>query len=70
MIDSGAGSSYASAKLVDALDVKPSKIKSQRTDMLMMSQTKRIEIFDVTISLLNGAHEIKAKINKVDRKNC
>lgn len=44
LIDSGAGSSYASAKLINALDVKPSKIKSQRIDMLMTSQTKRIEI--------------------------
>ena len=35
--------------------------------MLMTSRTKRIEIFGVTISSLNGAHEINAKINKVDR---
>ena len=67
LIDSGAGSSYASAKLINALEVKPSEIKSQRIDMLMTLQTKKIEIYDVTISSLDGMHEIKAKLNKVDR---
>ena len=67
LIDSGAGSSYASAKLINALEVKPSEIKNQRIDMLMTSQTKKIEIYDVTISSLDGMHEIKAKLNKVDR---
>ena len=50
LIDSGAGSSYASAKLINALEVKPSEIKSQRIDMLMTSQMKKIEIYNVTIS--------------------
>ena len=49
LIDSGAGSSYASAKLINALEVKPSEIKSQRIDMLMTSQTKKIEIDDVQL---------------------
>ena len=35
--------------------------------MLMTSQMKKIEIYDVTISSLDGMHEIKAKLNKVDR---
>ena len=35
--------------------------------MLMTSQTKEIEIYDVTISSLDSMHEIKAKLNKVDR---
>ena len=35
--------------------------------MLMTSQTKKIEIYDVTISSLDGMHEIKVKLNKVDR---
>ena len=65
LIDSGAGSSYASAKLINALEAKPSEIKSQRIDMLMTSQMKKIEIYDVTISSLDGMHEIKANIGNL-----
>ena len=67
LIDSGAGSSYASAKLIDALQTEPSDIKHQRIDMLMTSQTKRIEIHRATISALDGSHVMKVKLNKVDR---
>ena len=67
LFDSVVGSLYPSAKLINALQVKPSEIKSQRIDMLMTLQTKRIEIYDVTISSLDGAHKNKAKLNKVDR---
>ena len=37
LIDSGAGSSYASAKFIDLLKKKPSETKTQRIDMLMSS---------------------------------
>ncbi|XP_028413930.1 uncharacterized protein LOC114536783 [Dendronephthya gigantea] len=67
LIDSGAGSSYASAKLVNALNIKPSEIKSQRIDMLMTSQTKRIEVFDVEVSSLDDSCKINVSLNKVEK---
>ena len=35
LIDSGTGSSYVSAKLIETLKIKPSETKRQRIDMLM-----------------------------------
>ena len=35
LIDSGAGSSYASAKLIDTLKLKPTESKTSRIDMLI-----------------------------------
>ena len=67
LIDSGAGSSYASGKLINALNIKPSEIKTQRIDMLMTSQTKRIEVFDVEISSLDDSCKINVKMNKVEK---
>ena len=67
LIDSGAGSSYASAKLVNALNIKPSEINSQRIDMLMTSQTKRIEVFDVEVSSLDDSCKINVSLNRVEK---
>ena len=49
LIDSGASSSYASAKLINLLNTKPSEIKRQRIDMLMSSCSSVMESYDVNI---------------------
>ena len=45
LIDSGAGSPYVSAKLIETLKIKPSKTNRQRIDMLMNSKTAQIGNF-------------------------
>ena len=67
LIDSGAGNSYASANLVDALGKKPSEVKSQRIDMLMASKTTRVEIYDADVSSLDESFRINVKDSKVDK---
>ncbi|XP_028408717.1 uncharacterized protein LOC114531281 [Dendronephthya gigantea] len=67
LIDSGAGGSYASAKLVTMIDEKPSETKLQRIDMLMGSKTTRLEYYDTEISALDGSYKMNVKLAKVEK---
>jgi hypothetical protein len=67
LIDSGAGSSYASAKLIYTLKIKPREIKRQRINMLMTTQTARMEFYDAKISSIDGNYELNVNLTKVDK---
>ena len=67
LIDSGAGSSYASAKLINALKIKPCEIRNQRVDMLLTSQTARMEFYDAKVSSFDGSYEMKVRLTKVEK---
>ena len=43
LIDSGAGGSYSSAKLIKIIDSKPIESRVQRVNMLLDSKTTRME---------------------------
>ena len=49
LLDTGAGSSYASAALLDRLKLKPIKKETRNIDMMMCSTTKKLEIYYVEI---------------------
>ena len=49
LLDTGAGSSYASAALLDRLKLKPIKKETRNIDMMMCSTTKKLDIYDVEI---------------------
>ena len=68
LIDSGAGSSYVSAKLIETVKIKPRETKRQRIDMLMNSKTALMEIFDAKISSIDGNFELDAKLTKVSKR--
>ena len=67
LIDSGAGSSYASAKLINALKIKPRETKRQRIDMLMATQTARMEFYDAKVNSIDGNYEMNVTLTKVDK---
>ena len=56
LIDSGAGSSYASAKLVNLLGIGPSETKTRRVDMLMSSRLTKLETYDTVIGSIDGSY--------------
>ena len=62
LIDSGAGSTCVSAKLIETLKIKPSDAKRQRIDMLMNSKTAQTEIFDAKVSSMDGNFEFDATL--------
>ena len=67
LIDSGAGSSYASAKLIDALKLKPMETKTTRIDMLMTSQVTHLEVYKVKVQALDSNYELETNLTKVNK---
>ena len=67
LIDSGAGGSYASTKLIKLIDKKPRETKLQRVDMLMGSKTGRMEFYDVEVSSHDGNYKMDVKLAKVEK---
>ena len=54
LLDTGAGSSYASAKWINALNKKPKEVKTKRIEMMLTSLTTRIEIYSANIKSMDG----------------
>ena len=67
LINSGAGSSYASAKLIKMLNIKPSEIKRQRIDMLMSTRTSQMEFYDAKVSAVDESYKMNVKLTKVEK---
>ena len=67
LIDSGAGSSYASANLISTLKIKPSEVMRQQIDMLMTSRTTNIEFYDVKVFSSDGSNEMSTRLSKIDK---
>ena len=67
LIDSGAGSSYVSAKLIDLLKLKPSQSLMKNIDMLMASKTSRLDIYDMKIDSLDGSFSLSVRATKVNK---
>ena len=49
LIDSGSGSSYVSGKLASMLKTKPIETKISRIDMLFLSKTTKLEIYEADV---------------------
>ena len=67
LIDTGAGSSYASAKLLDLPKKKPSETKTKRVDMLISSKVTKLEVYDTIVESLDGSYQMPVKLTKVNK---
>ena len=67
LIDSGTGSSYASAKLIETLGMKPTETKTSHIDMLMTSRLTRLEIYKVRIQSVDSDYELETNLTKVNK---
>ena len=65
LIDTGAGTSHASGKLVDLLKTKPCDTKTKRVYMLIASQVTKLEMHDARIESLDGCFSMGVKPTKV-----
>ena len=66
LVDSGAGSSYISAKLVHHLKIKPVEVETKQIDMLLCKKQTRIESYQVDIESLEHQYAMAVKLMKVD----
>ena len=67
LLDTGAGSSYASSVLLQKTNSRPARKENKRIEMMMESCNKRIEIHKVTICSLGNDFRINNEVKKVDR---
>lgn len=65
LLDTGAGNSYASAKLIDALKKRPKDITTKRIEMMLGSKT--VEIYPATIKAIDGQFSMDIELTKVDK---
>ncbi|KAK3730340.1 hypothetical protein QZH41_011251 [Actinostola sp. cb2023] len=67
LLDTGAGSSYASAALLQHINKRPVRTEHKRIDMMMCSTTQRIDVYDLTVKSVDGKFELATTGNKVDK---
>ena len=58
LLDTGAGSSYASAALLDRMGKQPVRREFKRIEMMMQVSNREIEIYNVVISSLTGEFQL------------
>ena len=67
LLDTGAGSSYASAALLDRLHKRAVRKEFRRIEMMMQATSKEIEVHDLTIRNTAGDYTLNVEVTKVDR---
>lgn len=67
LLDTGAGSSYASAALLDRMGKQPARKEFRRIEMMMQTTNKEIEIYEVAIKNLSGDFQLETEVTKVNR---
>ena len=67
LLDTGAGSSYASARLINALHKQPTETKTKRIEMMLGSTTTKVEIYNVKIKSIDGDFSMDVNVTKVDK---
>ena len=68
LIDTGAGSSYASGKLIDLLKKKPCETKTRRVNMLISSHATKLDMYDTLVESLDGNFSMSVKLAKVHKR--
>ena len=67
LLDTGAGSSYASAALLNLLQVRPYQREVRQIEMILGAVTKQVKIFQVQVSSTSGDLSITTEVTKVDK---
>ena len=71
LLFTGSGSSYASEKLISALDKNPSDVKTKHIEMMLGSRATKVEIYSVSVRSLKGDHDLDINVSKVHKtKTC
>ena len=68
LLDTGAGSSPASAALIDRLKFRPHQREVRQIEMMMGVVTKPVELFNVKISSLKRDFTINREVTKVHKR--
>ena len=67
LLDTGAGSSYASTALIERLNKRPTHVEHKRIEMMVCSTIQKVQSYTVKVSSIDGKFEMTTRINKVDK---
>ena len=67
LLDTGAGSSYASATLTERINQQPIRKDYKRIEIMLHTTTKTVDIFQAQISSLDGRFIINTEVSKVEK---
>ena len=67
LLDSGAGSSYASATLLNRLRTRDSRRETRRIEMMLKTVTREVELSTVNVQFLDGKFNMDVSGTKVDK---
>ena len=67
LLDTGAGSSYASAALVERLNKRPTHIEHKQIEMMLCSTIQKVQSYTVKVANVDGRFEMTTKVSKVDK---
>ena len=65
LLDTRARSSYVSAKLINALHMKPAETQTKQIEMMLSSMTTNMEIYNVNVTPINGDFKMSVTMSKV-----
>ena len=67
LLDTGAGSSYASAALLDKLPKRSQSKEVRRIEMMLSSTTREVAISSICVGATDGSYKMKVDVTRVDR---
>ena len=67
LLDTGAGSSYASAALLDQIKTRPVRKEVRRIEMMMQTTRQEIEVHQVDVTSLSDQFNPRTEVTKVNR---
>ena len=68
LLDTGAGSSYASSPFLKKLNKQPVRKETRMIEMVIHLTVRKIDVFEVKIKDLSGSFQFKSEVSKVERE--
>ena len=68
LLDTGAGSSYASAALLEKLPKRPRVKEVRQIEMMLGSTTREVELSTIKVGSIEGSEEFSVDVTKVERR--
>ena len=69
LLDTGAGSSYASAALLDKLPKRPQSKEVRQIEMMLGSMTREVLISNIRVGATDGSYKIDVDVTRFERGN-
>ena len=67
ILDSGAGTSYASAALLERIGAKPHHSGLRKIEMMLGTSSRVMEVYRVKLNSVRGNFEMEAEVTKVEK---